>query len=287
MLVLVNNGLGRYGSAATVLAGATAFRTLAALAFLASGGGDAARWSLFYLAGNAVAALVFGFLHHPRVKLRFSGKLFALRWQGGVFYTLSYFAFYAQNELDKIVILWLAGARMAGVYAIAMRLLDLTAAPFRPIYVIYTRKLVQAGKQVAGFAKEIVRIEALIAASSLLLFAGLAAVLLLWPNLLGRNVATASGFLLALAATPALRNILEFHSELFFALDRQAVRSAFAIGMVLLKSASMALLIVVFVNENDWARWINMIYLGLVLISLFSVRALLTPAAKAPVQAPA
>ena len=51
----------------------------------------------------------------------------------GFYHAFSYFAFLAQNEVDKLVVLWFAGAETAGLYAIFIRVADLSVAPLRPL----------------------------------------------------------------------------------------------------------------------------------------------------------
>lgn len=276
MLGQVNNGLGRFGAAAHVLMASAALRALAALAFLAAGGGDAAHWSAFYFAGNAAAFAALGYLHHPRVRLRWKRTVFLARWRDGLYYAFSYFTFLAQTEVDKLVILSLAGDRMAGVYVIAMRIVDLTAAPLRPLFVLYSRKLLLAGRARVALLREIVQVEAFVAAVSTALFAALLSVLGHWPNALGHNVASAYGLLSLLPVVPAAKNGIEFHGELFFAFNRMGARGAFAAAMVALKAAAIALLIHVFAGDAAWGAWLNPIYLALYFASLVTVRAMLT-----------
>ena len=275
MLVQVNNGLGRYAAAAHVLMASAGFRALAAVAFLFAGGGDATRWAGFYLCGNAAAFVVLGCLYHPRVRLRWRRKVFLGRLRDGLFYAVSYCAFIAQNEADKLVILWLAGDRMAGLYVIAMRILDLTAAPLRPLFVIYSRKLVLAGRSQIRLLGEILRVEAFVAVSSIAAFFALLALLSRWPDALGHNLGSAYGLIGSLALVPVARNLIEFHGELFFAFDRMAARGVVAASLVALKSASLALLITVFAGSVQWGPWLNAIYVGIYLMSLVTVRVLL------------
>ena len=116
LLTQVNNGLGRYGAAAAVLTASTGCRAGAALAFMLAGGGDAGVWACFYLGGNVVSAITLGLLYHPRVRLRWSWTLLRGRMWGALLYSYSYFAFMAQNEIDKIVILSIAGEHTTGLY---------------------------------------------------------------------------------------------------------------------------------------------------------------------------
>jgi O-antigen/teichoic acid export membrane protein len=207
--------------------------------------------------------------------LRWKPAIFIGRLRDGLLFTFSYFAFLGQNEVDKLVILQLAGDRMVGVYVITMRILDLTAAPLRPLFVIYSRKLLLAGRAKARLLGEIVQFEALIAASSIAGCIALVAILTRWPNALGHNIASAHGLLAALLVVPAAKNLIEFHSELFFAFDRMGVRGACAWGVLALKAGAIALLIRMLGGGGEWGPWLNAIYLVLYLMSLATLRALL------------
>jgi O-antigen/teichoic acid export membrane protein len=277
MLVQVNNGLGRYSAAAHVLMASAALRALAALAFLAVGGGDAAHWSAFYFAGNAAAFATLGYFYHPRVRLRWKPAIFFGRLCDGFAYAVSYCAFLAQNEADKLVILSLAGDRMAGIYVIAMRILDLTAAPLRPMFVIYSRKILLAGRARLRLLGEILRVEAFIAATSIAGYLALLALLSRWPNALGHNVASAYGLLSVLWIAPAAKNLIEFHGELFFTFGRMGARGVLSASMVALKAAAIALLIRAFAGDPHWTPWLNAIYAAIYLMSLATVRLLLSP----------
>lgn len=275
LLVQVNNGLGRYGAAATVVSAPVGFRAAAAVAFWAAGGGDAETWSAYYLVGNiaAVAFLVLAF--HPRTRLRFRPALLWGRLRDGLLYAASYFMFLAQGEVDKIIILSLAGERMAGIYAITMRLIDFTGVPLRPMFMMYSRKLIQAGRATRQMMREIIKVEAIVALVSTGGLLGLIAALYVFPGLLGPNVSTAYGMFAVLIAVPAVRNLLEFHGELFFAFGSMSLRAAVTAGIVLVKAAAVALLLTTIPNPDVWTAWLNAIFIGVYAISFVTVYGLM------------
>jgi O-antigen/teichoic acid export membrane protein len=280
MLVQVNNGLGRYSAAATVIMTSSGLRTTAAVAFLFTGGGGAGTWALFYLAANAASAALLTFLYHPRVQLRWRRRLFLGRLRASLLYAFSYFTFLAQNEADKVVILWLAGERMAGIYAISMRIVDLTAVPLRPIFILYSRKLIKIGRATPQLLWEIIRVEGLVAVVSTLGFLGVLALLTVWPRLLGANVSTAAELLTILIVAPAAKNLLEFHMELFFAFNRMGLHGMLAGGMVLLKAAALALILAALPGTLELGVGLNAIYVVLYGISFAIVHSLLSRKAR-------
>ncbi len=275
VLSLINNGLGRYAAGAALVTIATGFRAASALAFMVTGGGGVTRWAAFYFLGNAMAAAVLALTYAPRVRLRWRRALLFGRLRANLLYALSYFSFLAQNEVDKVVILYLAGDRMAGLYAIAMRLVDLTAAPLRPLFILYSCKLIAGGRITRRVLRDCLKVEGLVAAVSIVGFVGIVVVLQVWPTLLGRNVALASGLLGLAAMVPAARNLLEFHGELFIAFDRMGLRSLLAVVVVAAKAGMLALTIVAASGEPAWGLWLNAVYVLPYLISFVSVYGLL------------
>ena len=262
----VNNGLGRYSAASSVIVLATAVRTAAAVVFAAVGGGDVESWSATYLAANGAAAVAVWVLYRPRVRLRWRLTLLVGRLRDALLFAVSYFAFNAQSEIDKIVMLSLADERTAGIYAIAARLIDFTTVPMRTFYVLYTRKLIREGRAIDVIRRGLT-VEAVIAVTSTAGFLALLAVLHLHPLLLGPNVAVAAQLLAVLLAVPALKNLLEFQSELFFAYGRMTARAVVATALVALKAAALAVLLKTFPAVPDWGAWLNAVYLGLYAIS--------------------
>jgi O-antigen/teichoic acid export membrane protein len=280
MLVQVNNGLGRYNVAATIIMASSGLRTLAAVAFMIAGGGDAGVWAFYYFAANAASVAVLTILYHPRIRLRWRKKLLVGRLRNSLLYAFAYFAFLAQNEADKLVILWLAGDRTAGVYAISMRIIDLTAVPLRPIFVLYSRRLMKIGRATPQLLREIIRVEGLVALVSTAGFLAVLALLTIWPRLLGQNVTSAAELLAVIVAVPAAKNLLEFHAELFFAFNRMGLHGTLAAGLVVLKAAALGLVLATFHGSQRWGLGLNAIYGALYLVSFAMVRNVLLQKAR-------
>ena len=70
-----------------------------------------------------------------------------------------------------------------------------------------------------------------------------------------------------LLAVPAFKNLLEYHSELFFVYQHMTVRAALATSLVGLKAAALALLLVAFDGIAQWGVWLNAVYFGLYVLS--------------------
>lgn len=276
LLVQINNGLGRFGAASTLVSLPVGFRAAAAVAFWAMGGGSAETWSLYYLVGNLIAVVVLVAVFHPRIRMRFRPRLLKAKLRDGLFFAVSYCMFLAQGEIDKVIILSLAGERAAGIYAISIRLIDLTGVPLRPMFMMYSRKLIQAGRATKALIRESLKIEALVAGVSTGGLLALIVLLTFWPTILGANVSSAYGMLTVILLVPAVRNLLEFHSELFFAFGNMGLRAVVTAALVVIKAAAVALLITALPATAAWAPWLNGVFAAIYALSFVAVYGLLT-----------
>jgi len=266
MIHQVNNGLGRYGSASLVISLGTALRTAGAIAFMASGKHDVETWSIVYVIFNIAAMLLAIAVYQPRIKLRWRPSLFFGRIREALMFAIAYCAFISQNEIDKVVMLSLADQQTVGIYAIASRIIDFTSVPIRTFYVLYSRKLILEGRMRNRIGRSL-SVEIMIALISTLAFAGLLAVLWIWPHILGHNVSSAVPLLMVALAVPAFKNLLEYHSELFFVYQRMTIRAVLATSQVGLKALALALLLMSFDSITQWGVWLNAIYIGLYVLS--------------------
>jgi O-antigen/teichoic acid export membrane protein len=270
MIHQVNNGLGRYASASFVISLGSALRTAGAVAFAASGRHDVETWSVIYFAFNLAAMVLAVAIYQPRIKLRWRSQIFFGRVRDALLFSVAYCASIAQNEIDKLVMLSLADQRTVGIYAISTRIIDFTAVPIRSFYVLYSRKLIIEGRRHNQLGRNL-GVEMLIALISTAGLAALLVTLSIWPDLLGHNVAVAMQLFGVLLAVPAFKNLLEYHSELFFVYQHMTVRAVLATALVGLKAAALALLLIHFDNIIEWGVWLNAVYFGLYVFSAASV----------------
>jgi O-antigen/teichoic acid export membrane protein len=270
MIHQVNNGLGRYASASFAISLGSALRTAGAIAFVLSGEHDVETWALIYFVFNCVAALLAVAVYQPRIKLRWRSQIFFGRLRDALLFSVAYCASIAQNEIDKLVMLSLADQRTVGIYAISTRIIDFTSVPIRSFYVLYSRKLIIEGRQDNRIGRSL-GVEALIALISTAGLATLTVTLSIWPNLLGHNVAVATQLFGVLLAVPAFKNLLEYHSELFFVYQHMTIRAVLATVLVGMKAAALALLLIHFDNIAEWGIWLNAVYFGLYVFSTASV----------------
>ena len=146
--------------------------------------------------------------------------------------------FYLQMEFDKLVVLSLGGPHLAGVYAIIMRLVDLTAIPIRTFTMMLVQKMMRTPATLARAGTR-AAIEGGVFAVSTLALGALALVLSVFPRLLGDNVSEAAPLVALALLVPGFRNLVEYQAELLFARGQTFVR---AVNLALLAALKGGLL---------------------------------------------
>lgn len=259
-VAIINNGRRAFARASILVLLGSLIRTLAALGFWFAGAADLSIWAATYLLANlACAALAYAaFL--PPMRLRFEPRLYLAQMREAVFAASADLIFYVQAELDKAVVLAAAGPRLAGLYAIAMRIIDLTAMPIRSMNQLVMQKLM-TDRRVRLGPLALAGIEAGIAAVSTGALAAVIALLWLQPGLLGRNVGEAAALFPLLIAVPALRNLVEYHAELLYGLERTGVRALLLLACAGLKAGLMLALIRLIGADGPWLIWLNGVFL--------------------------
>ncbi|ESX20434.1 lipopolysaccharide biosynthesis protein [Mesorhizobium sp. M0317] len=270
VVLIVNNGLGKFGRAAVLSIVTTAFRALGAVLFMLSGQHSVWIWSLFYIGANAASLLLaFGF-YYPRQRLRLRTELYLRRLADSIYVAGAEVLFYLQSEFDKLLVLAIGGPHLAGIYAIIMRLVDLTAIPIRTFSMMLVQKMMRAPELLSRLRVKS-GIEAGVFLVSTLALAALGIVLHFFPNALGRNVAEASPLVALAIGVPGLRNLVEYQAELLFARGQTALR---ALNLGLLAGLKAVLLTYVLTTIADTPRLV--VSLNVVFLLLYLASALLT-----------
>ncbi len=233
------------------------------------GDGWLLRWAMLYAVANAVSFLFAAIFYYPKFKLRWKPKAYLGRMHDAFSVSAAEVLFYLQMELDKILVLAVGGETTAGLYAIIMRLVDLTALPVRAFNTMLVQMIM---KQRGGLGniKTRAAIEAGIAVVSIGGFVALAILLNVAPGILGSNIGQASGFLALVLVVPAFRNLVEYHSELLYAHEQTAARAIILATVGLLKAALLILLLGLLHDFADRAIWLNAIFVMLYLVSAFA-----------------
>ena len=268
--MIVNNGLGKFGRAALLSILTAVLRALAALLFMFSARHSLDAWAWYYIAANA-ASLVLAFgVFYPRQRLRVRLELYWRRLADSVYVACAEVLFYLQMEFDKLLVLAIGGPHLAGIYAIIMRLVDLTAIPIRTFSMMLVQKIMRSP---AFLSRPAVRcgIEGGIFLVSTAGLLALGTLLYFFPSALGRNVAEAAPLILLAVCIPGLRNLVEYQAELLFARGQTLVR---AFNLALLAAAKAVLLTYVLTRITDTSELV--LALNPVFLLLYLASALLT-----------
>jgi O-antigen/teichoic acid export membrane protein len=273
VVLIVNNGMGRYGRAAIMAIAGTALRAVAALLFALQPRHDLGMWAFFYLGANAISLASALILLYPRQRLRLDLRLYWRRLADSVYVAGAEVLFYLQMEFDKLLVLSFGGAELAGIYAIIMRLVDLTAIPIRTFTMMLVQKMMRAPELLKRMGLRL-SIEGGVFAVSTLALAVLGGLLHFFPTILGRNVAEAAPLVVLALFVPGLRNLVEYQAELLFARGQTFVR---AINLGLLTGVKVVALIFVLTRIDGTQDMV--LALNVVFIVLFAASALLTHSA--------
>jgi O-antigen/teichoic acid export membrane protein len=243
ILIIMNNGLGRFSLGAMLTIMGTAARMVAALVFAwTTSEHTLDGWAVHYFWANAAALAIAAVAGWPKSRIRLRPALYWRRMYDALAVAGGEVLFYAQMELDKVLMLALAGAETTGIYAIIMRLVDLTAIPIRSFNTLLVQSLMKQPDALASWKRR-AALESGIAFVSTAAIVGLG--LLLWwkPTLLGASVAVAAPMVLFAAALPGLRNAAEYHAELLYARGQTLWRLMLLALLAGVKAAGMAMVL--------------------------------------------
>ena len=267
VVCIVNNGMGRFGRAAILTILGSAIRAVAAVAFAAFSDHSLIAWAGVYLLANAVAMIVAVAFFYPRVRLRLTPALYWGRWRDSISVAGAEILFYLQSELDKLLVLSIGGPHIAGLYAILMRLVDLTALPVRALNTMIVQKLMKTPHWLASWRMRC-SLEAGIAVISIAGLTFLGGFLAIFPNALGRNVADAAPLILLALLVPAFRNLVEYQSELLYARGKTTVRALVLALVGVIKAGLLGLLLA---NADEggtaWIAGLNGMFAALWFVS--------------------
>lgn len=266
IVMIVCNGMGRFARSAILALGGYAIRAIAALLFVFLGKSTLADWSWFYFSANGLVLIIGLLIFYPRARLRWVPALYLRRWRDSLSVAGSEILFYLQSELDKLLVLSIGGPVAAGLYAIMMRLVDLTAVPIRAFNMMLAQSVMRSSHTISSL-KIRGLIEGGIALVSTAAMLSITGFLTLYPQALGTNVMEAVPFLILVLAVPALRNLIEYQSELLYATGRTFVRATNLALIGLAKAAMLSALLMSYSEVSQWAPLLNLVFLALYLLS--------------------
>lgn len=276
--LIVNNGLGKFGRAALLTILATAVRALGAVLFMFAAQPTIWVWSWYYIGANAASLLIaFGFFY-PRQRLRLRLELYLRRLADSVYVAGAEVLFYLQMEFDKLLVLAIGGPHLAGIYAIIMRLVDLTAIPIRTFSMMLVQRMMRAPELLSRLSVKS-GIEGGVFLVSTLALAALGIVLHFFPDALGRNVAEAAPLVALAICVPGLRNLVEYQAELLFARGQTLVRAINLALLAGLKAVLLTYVLTTILDTPDLVLSLNVVFLLLYLASaLLTYSAMRKPA---------
>lgn len=266
VLIVVKNGLYKYSTAAAISIGGVAAKALGALAFAFYGTGELEDWTLWYCTLNGAYAALAIALFYPRRRLRWAPKAWLGRTRDALNVSMAEMLFYAQAELDKVLVLAIGGEILAGLYAIIMRLVDLTAIPLRAANTMIVQWIMQTRKGGRRAAAPII-VDVAIAAMSVSALLAMAFFLGLFPTLLGENIAGSLPFLWLILLVPAFRNCIEYHTELLYAHERTGSRVVLLIYLGTLKAGLLSVLLQHTGDFSTVSVWLNAVFACLYVVS--------------------
>ena len=266
-VIIVNYGTNRFLIGSCLAIAGVAFKAVAALWAFFSGINDLATWSLIYMGSNALTAVFAVLFFYPRRRLRWKPRAWAGRARDALGVSAAEALFYIQAEMDKVLVLAFGGEIIAGLYAIIMRIVDLTAMPMRALATMMIQWIMRA-RQAGESTKTGFKVEALIAFTSI--SALLAAVVLLHVlpgEWLGENIVLAASYLALLILVPAFRNIIEYHTELLYAHERMVPRVVLLAYLAVMKGSLLILLLKWTDDFATIALWLNVLFGALYVVS--------------------
>lgn len=266
VVININKGLERFGRASIIIVFGFLMKAGAAIWLALLAQPDLAEWAMIYAFVQGAMAVAAVTLFYPRYRLRFTPRLYRRRIPDALAVSGAEVLFYIQMELDKLVVLAFGGAQAAGIYAIIMRLVDLTAMPVRTFSTILTQRLMRRPalmnslKMRAGF-------EAGVFLVSTFAIASMVAVLWFKPDILGQNVAQAATLLALVMLVPAFRNLVEYQAELLYGRGQTFIRLVNYAIIGAVKATLLIALLSLGLETGDWLIWTNVIFGVLYLIS--------------------
>jgi O-antigen/teichoic acid export membrane protein len=181
-------------------------------------------------------------------------------------------------ELDKLLVLALGNPTLAGIYAIIMRLVDLTAIPIRSFSMLLVQRMMRSPEMLRSWTLRL-GIEGGVFAVSVLALATMATILAFYPTLLGSNVAEAAPLVILALAVPGLRNLTEYQADLLFARGQTFLRAVNLGVLAAAKAALLSLVLKSFTETSDIILSLNAVFAVLYLLSMvLTYRALAMPA---------
>lgn len=266
LVIIINRALERFGLTSIVIVFGYAMKALAAAIFAFGDDFSLARWAVIYCTTQALMVVIAIGLFYPKQRLRWHTGIYARRMRDALAVCGADILFYVQSELDKLVVLTFGGEVAAGIYAMVMRLVDLTATPVRVFSAILSQRLMRYPGLIDTLKVRSL-LEIMMFAVSTAGLVAMAGALWIKPDLLGDNVATAGSFLFVVLMVPAFRNLIEYHAELLYGRGQSGIKLINYTLIGATKALLMVWMLTAFSTPSQWFIWTNAVFGTLYVIS--------------------
>ena len=255
-VIIVNNGLNKYTLASAIGIAGVAAKSVAAAIFWYMGFSSLELWAEIYFVVLGISLLCAVILFYPKQRLKWKPIAWYGRLRDALGVSAAECLFYIQSELDKVLVLVLGGELLAGLYAIVMRLVDLTAMPLRALTTMLTQWIMRQ-RQSGQLARTGLKLDGLIALVSVCALIAIAILLSFFPNFLGKNISMGASFLWFILLVPAFRNAIELHTDLLYGHERMVSRVWLLILLAAMKAAMLAVILNFTTDFATVAVWLN------------------------------
>ncbi len=263
--IIVCNGQNRYSTGALLGISGVAIKSIAAIGLFLHGEHTIIAWAPIYFVSLFLIMLIGVIFIYPKQRLKWKPRAWIGRASDALGVSAAETLFYLQAEMDKVLVLALGGEILSGLYAIVMRLVDLTAVPLRAFSTMLTQWIMRSRKNGAA-AKTGLKLDFLIGLSSSAAIIAIAILLSFAPNLLGENIALGASFLWMVILVPAFRNSIELHTELLYGHQFMASRVVLLAYLGTLKAFLIALVLGYTKDFTEVALLLNVMF-GLLYIA--------------------
>lgn len=262
----LNIATNRYGLAAVLNFLSTLPRIFAVLFFMMADGQGLEIWALYFF-GASFVSFVCALILMPRLRPRFSLSVLKTGFREAMSQEGVTFIQSIQVELDKVLVLVLAGPVAAGIYNISMRIIYVVSEPIRSLFPLVAQHFIRNVSQIQSWRRQLI-LEAGLVLSCFGAYLGLLFVLSLKPGLLGENVEAGFAFFSLLPAVFATKILPEYHKTLLYGAKRlhKAVWVIFSITVT--KMAAIFVLAVTMPFPEGWALALNLLFVVLYVQSL-------------------
>ncbi|MEP0942517.1 MAG: lipopolysaccharide biosynthesis protein [Rhizobiaceae bacterium] len=257
--IIVCNGLNRYTTGALLGIAGVAAKLAATIALLSHHNHTIDTWAPLYFAALLLVMLIGIVFIYPKQPLRWEPKAWMGRAKDAMGVSAAETLFYLQSEMDKVLVLALGGEVLSGLYAIIMRLVDLTAVPLRAFSTMLTQWIMR-GRKSGQAAKTGLKLDMVIGTTSVMAIAAIALLLSFAPTLLGENIAMGAAFLWLVLLVPAFRNAIELHTDLLYGHQFMAARVALLAYLGTLKAFLIALVLGYTNDFGEIALLLNVVF---------------------------